>query len=119
MASRAPRVLLRLCGCTAKLYVSGQRCYVRLAAIRAVEMASYASLGAPLMLFFARHASPLRQSKTLSACLPIVSFYATRRLLVLHIPPPVACGMSGSTFVRGRQPNKAESIWLSRAWAKG
>ena len=34
-----------------------------LAAIQAGEMACYASLNAPLMLFFARHASPLRSRR--------------------------------------------------------
>ena len=74
MASRAPRVLLCLCGCTAKLYAGGQRWNVRLAAIQTVEMACYAWLGAQVMLFFARHASLRGQSKTLRSHLSTRSF---------------------------------------------
>ena len=79
MASRAACAAVPL-WLHCKLYVSGQRCYVRLAAIQTVEMACYAWLGAQVMLFFARHASLRGQSKTLrSHRNPQFSYHSMRR----------------------------------------
>ena len=64
------------------------------AAIPAVELAYYASLAAMLMLFFA-HCGEVHAFEDFVLILAVavfVSFDATRRLPVLPIPLPVACG---------------------------
>ena len=65
-----------------------------LAAIQAVELACYASLRAPLMLFFARcgEVHAFEDFVLILAVAVFVSFYATRRLPALRMPLPVACG---------------------------
>ena len=118
MASRAPRVLLRLCGCTAKLYVGGLS--TRTASGNDAWIfrgpASFAP-GTNAAVFRELRVAPCLVEAFCLNWSP-VPFDATRRLALLHIPLPVACGQIRSSCGALWQPKLVREPFGTHEWGK-